>query len=122
MKQWQEGNGNRYAEKERMANLEVLRCVAMMMVVVLHYLGKGGTVAGSDGAFIGAGYGSLAGSILHCSCECVYDDQRILFMRKLFKLSRLLTHCGCSWLYSVGIGVAVVTGSFPRRKSALTII
>ena len=29
-------------KKERMANLEVLRCVAMMMVVVLHYLGKGG--------------------------------------------------------------------------------
>ena len=28
-------------KKERMANLEVLRCVAMMMVVVLHYLGKG---------------------------------------------------------------------------------
>ena len=25
----------------RMANLELLRCVAMMMVVVLHYLGKG---------------------------------------------------------------------------------
>ena len=24
---------------ERMANLELLRCVAMMMVVVLHYLG-----------------------------------------------------------------------------------
>ena len=29
-------------KKERMANLEVLRCVAMMMVVVLHYQGKGG--------------------------------------------------------------------------------
>lgn len=25
----------------RMANLELLRCVAMMMVIVLHYLGKG---------------------------------------------------------------------------------
>ena len=47
--------------------------------------GQGRTVAGSDGTFIGAGFGSLAvGSILHCSCECVYDDQRILFMRKLF--------------------------------------
>ena len=27
-------------KKERMANLEVLRCVAMMMVVVLHYLAR----------------------------------------------------------------------------------
>ena len=25
-----------------MANLELLRCVAMLMVVVLHFLGKGG--------------------------------------------------------------------------------
>ena len=30
------------AEKKRLANLELLRCVAMLMVVVLHYLGKGG--------------------------------------------------------------------------------
>ena len=28
------------AEKKRMVNLELLRCVAMMMVVVLHFLGK----------------------------------------------------------------------------------
>ena len=25
---------------QRMANLELLRCIAMMMVIVLHYLGK----------------------------------------------------------------------------------
>ena len=29
-------------QNKRMANLELLRCVAMMMVVVLHFLGKGG--------------------------------------------------------------------------------
>lgn len=47
--------------------------------------GQGRTVAGSDSAFISAGYGSLAvGSILYRSRECVYDDQWILFMRKLF--------------------------------------
>ena len=47
--------------------------------------GQGRTAAGSDGAFISAGYGSLAvGSILYRSRECVYDDQWILFMRKLF--------------------------------------
>ncbi len=29
------------AGSSRMANLELLRCIAMMMVVVLHFLGKG---------------------------------------------------------------------------------
>ncbi len=28
--------------KERMANLELLRIVAMLLIVVLHFLGKGG--------------------------------------------------------------------------------
>ena len=27
--------------KERMANMELLRCVAMLMVAALHFLGKG---------------------------------------------------------------------------------
>ena len=71
-------------KKERMANLEVLRCVAMMMVVVLHYLGKGGIAAGSDGSAVRTGYrGMAAGSILHRGGQCLHDDQRLLFMRKL---------------------------------------
>ena len=37
-----EAGGTPMSEKKRMANLELLRCVAMMMVIVLHYLGKGG--------------------------------------------------------------------------------
>ena len=36
------------AEKKLMVNLELLRCVAMMMVVVLHFLGKGGLLTGGD--------------------------------------------------------------------------
>ena len=32
---------NDIQNKRRMPNLDLLRCVAMMMVVVLHYLGKG---------------------------------------------------------------------------------
>ena len=36
----------------RMANLELLRCVAMMMVIVLHYLGKGGMLSDLTGAAV----------------------------------------------------------------------
>ena len=40
-----EMENNSGPKRERMANLELLRCVAMMMVVVLHYLGKGNLLA-----------------------------------------------------------------------------
>ena len=40
---------------ERMANLELLRCVAMMMVVALHYLGKGNLLADLAGESLGGG-------------------------------------------------------------------
>ena len=84
-KQWQEGNGNRYAEKRTYGKSGSTALCGNDDGRGAALSGQGRTVAGSDGAFIGAGYGSLAvGSILHCSCECVYDDQRILFMRKLF--------------------------------------
>ena len=33
------------ALKPKMANMECLRCIAMMMVVVLHYLGKSSLLA-----------------------------------------------------------------------------
>ena len=44
------GREDAMAEKKRMANLELLRCVAMMMVVVLHYLGKGGLLPDLTGS------------------------------------------------------------------------
>ena len=46
----------------RMANLELLRCVAMMMVVVLHFLGKG---------------------YLHRGGQCLYAYQRLFSQRFL---------------------------------------
>ena len=48
--------GNTAERKTRMANLELLRCIAMMMVVVLHFLGKGnilGDLAAKDLGSVG---------------------------------------------------------------------
>ena len=71
-------------KKERMANLEVLRCVAMMMVVVLHYLGKGGLLPDLTAPLSAQDTVAwLLGSILHRGGQCLHDDQRLLFMRKL---------------------------------------
>lgn len=41
--------GRQGQQKKRMANIETLRLVAMMMVVSLHYLGKGGLLGRLDG-------------------------------------------------------------------------
>ncbi len=42
--------------KKRMANIELLRIVSMMMVVMLHYLGKGGLLPETTGAMTVNGY------------------------------------------------------------------
>ena len=41
------------AEKKRMANLELLRIIAMIMVVVMHFLRESGSLPGKDGALAG---------------------------------------------------------------------
>lgn len=43
-------------QKKRMANIEVLRLLAMMMVVSLHYLGKGGLLGGLNGSLSAKDY------------------------------------------------------------------
>lgn len=43
-------------QKKRMANIEALRLLAMMMVVSLHYLGKGGLLGGLDGSLSAKDY------------------------------------------------------------------
>lgn len=43
-------------KKERVKNYEILRILAMLMIVCLHYLSKGGTLANPTGELTGAGY------------------------------------------------------------------
>ena len=42
--------------KQREANFELLRIVAMLMIITLHYLDKGGILPKPDAAFTTAGY------------------------------------------------------------------
>lgn len=58
MEQIQE-NGKTGGKTKRLANFELLRCIAMMMVVVLHFLGKSGILAPLSQASL-AGYEYLA--------------------------------------------------------------
>lgn len=101
------------AEKKRMENLELLRCVAMMMVVTLHFLGKGGLLTGgdrtlSDGAvaLTGTGY---AAWLLEAFCIVAVNVYMLIsgyfLCTSSFKLSRLIRLWLQVWFYSVTFGV-----------------
>lgn len=95
------------SEKRRMANLELLRCVAMMMVVILHYLGKGGLLPELTGESLGA-MGTTAWLL---ETFCIVAVNLYMFISgyflctSSFKLSRLLKLMIRLWLYSAAFGI-----------------
>ncbi len=95
-------------ERKRMANLELLRCVAMMMVVVLHYLGKGGLLADLTGESLNAP--ELAAWLLEAFCIVAVNVYMFLsgyfLSGSSFRLSRLIQLWMQVWLYSVALGLA----------------
>ena len=105
-------------KKERMANLEVLRCVAMLMVVVLHYLGKGGLLPDLTAPLSAQ---DTVAWLLEAFCIVAVNVYMMIsgyfLCESSFKLSRLLSLWLQLWLYSVGIGVlAAVTGIVPAAE------
>ncbi len=95
-------------ERKRMANLELLRCVAMMMVVVLHYLGKGGLLADLAGESLNVP--ELAAWLLEAFCIVAVNVYMFLsgyfLSGSSFRLSRLIQLWMQVWLYSVALGLA----------------
>jgi len=92
----------------RMANLELLRCVAMMMVVVLHYLGKGGLLADLTKESLGSV--GIAAWLLESFCIVAVNVYMFLsgyfLCSSSFKLSRLIQLWLQVWVYSVVFGLA----------------
>lgn len=100
-------------EKKRLANLELLRCVAMLMVVVLHYLGKGGLLADLTGERLGSV--GTAAWLLEAFCIVAVNVYMFIsgyfLCASSFKLSRLLQLWLQVWLYSVTFGlIGALTG------------
>lgn len=97
----------------RMANLELLRCVAMMMVVVLHFLGKGNLLPALEGQNMSAtGYGAW---LLEAFCIVAVNVYMFIsgyfLCTSSFKLSRLIGLWLQLWFYSVLFGlVGALTG------------
>lgn len=117
--QAENGEKGKQSGTARMANLELLRCAAMMMVVVLHYLGKGNLLGGlSEGTLSGAG---LAAWILEVFCIVAVNVYMLISGYFLccssFKLSRLVSLYLQLWVYSVGIGLlAAAAGVYPAEE------
>ncbi|MBE5884087.1 MAG: acyltransferase [Lachnospiraceae bacterium] len=105
--------------KPRMTNLEILRCLAMMMVVVLHYLDKGKLLPELTGAEMG-GIG-IAAWLLEAFCIVAVNVYMLIsgyfLYTSSFKLSRLLQLFLQVWTYSVVIGLlAAFTGILPAAE------
>ena len=105
-----------------MANLELLRCVAMMMVVVLHFLGKGNLLADLSGERLGST--GMAAWLLECFCIVAVNVYMLIsgyfLCMTSFKLSRLLGLWFQVWIYSVGIGLlAWATGIYPAQDFSI---
>lgn len=106
-------------KKNRMANLELLRCIAMLMVVVLHYLGKGGLLGD-----LTAGNLTVEGVVawlIESFCIVAVNVYMLIsgyfLSSSSFKLSRLLKLLLQVWFYSIGIGLlAGVTGLLPAEE------
>lgn len=95
------------ADKKRMANLELLRCVAMMMVIVLHYLGKGGLLPELTEESLGTR--GIVAWLLESFCIAAVNLYMLIsgyfLCTSHFKPSRLLRLLGQVWIYSVSFGL-----------------
>ncbi len=103
----------------RKRNLEELRCLAMMMVVVLHFLGKGELLGNVTAPSMGAA--GIAAWVLEALCIVAVNLYMLLsgylLCESSFKLSRLLKLYLQIWMYSVGVGIiAMLTGITPAAE------
>ena len=100
-----------------MANLELLRSVSMLLVVVLHFLGKGGGLRALTEERLGAaGYLAWDMEALAIVAVNVYMLMSGYFLiESSFKVKRLLQLLLQVWFYSIGIGlIAAAFGYLPE--------
>lgn len=97
----------------RMANLELLRCVAMLMVVALHYLGKGELLP----ELTDSGMGTMGIAAWLMESFCIVAVNVYMFISgyflctSSFKPSRLAQLWLQIWTYSVAFGlIGALTG------------
>ncbi len=110
------------SEKKRMANLELLRCVAMMMVVMLHYLGKGGLLPKLTEE--GMSSTGIAAWLLEAFSTVAVNVYMLIsgyvLCNASFRLRRLFGLLLQVWLYSVIFGVFAAAAGIVRETAVDT--
>ena len=113
------GKSNNTAKNNtRNYGLDMLRCIAMLMVVILHYLDKGGvlTSLSSGDPFTGKDY---AAWFLEALCIVAVNLYMLMSGYLLsdsdFKLSRILSLVAKIWLYSVIVGFIGIAFKLPAE-------
>lgn len=104
--------------KERMANLELLRIVAMLLIVVLHFLGKGGWLTPlSEASIPHMGYVAWGLEALAIGSLNVYMLLSGYFLiESSFKVKRLLQLLLQVLFYGIGTGLlAAAFGCLPEE-------
>lgn len=106
----------------RKPELELLRCLAMMMVIALHFLGKGGLLGElSDPDMQPVRAVAWVLEALAVGAVNLYMLLSGYFLsRSHFKLSRLLRLLLQVWTYSAGIGLAAAALGFVPREEINT--
>lgn len=103
----------------RLAGPELLRCIAMMMVVVLHYLDKGKILPALTLEQLG--FAGTVSWLLECFCIVAVNTYMLITGYFLgasrMKPGRLVKLYLQVWFYSVGVGaVSVLTGILPIQE------
>ena len=102
----------------RSYSLDVLRCIAMVMVVILHYLDKGGILRSlsDEGSFSAADCAAWIMEALSIVAVNLYMLlSGYLLSRSSFKLSRLAGLVCKVWLYSVIVGFIGIALNTPAE-------
>ena len=103
----------------RMVNMELLRCISMMLVVVLHFLGKGNLLGDlTKGDMPGVGITAwLLESFAIVAVNVYMMISGYFLSATTFKPSRLLQLLLQVWTYSAGVGmVAALLGIVPAEQ------
>lgn len=109
-------------EKKRMANYELLRVLAMVMVVVMHFLDHSGRLLALDQPIRGE---RLLGSVLESFCLVAVNTYVLLSgyfgVRSAFRPSRAVSLLCQIWFYSLLIPLVLWLSGIPTAASRLGI-
>ncbi len=101
------------AEKKRMANLELLRILAMIMVVVMHFLRESGSLPGKDAALSAASLSTVNVLAVFLEAFCIVAVNVYVLIsgyfasQSNFRMAKIISFLGQIWFYAIMIPIVL---------------